>query len=797
MPDTTTFKDKARGGPPRPENPVTQQTGSRSKWLVLVAMVFGLFMPMLDNLVVNVALPTMQRELDAEVSDLQWIIDAYTLTFASFMLIGGSLGDLFGRKKFFMGGLLIFTAGSLACGFSESTEQLIAFRAVQGLGAALLLPGSLSILTATFHGKERGTAIGIWAAMSGLAVAVGPLVGGYIVEHYSWETIFFINIPVGIVGFLLTAIVVRESRDTTRARRVDVPGLLTGTGGLFLLVYALIEGGAEGWDSEEILGAFAGAAMLLILFIVIEAKSRNPMLPLHFFRNPTFAASNVVAASVFFALFGTTFFLALYLQNVRGFSPLETGVRLLPFTAAILLISPIAGKLSDRHGSRWLMTLGCLYSAGGMALLLRIEPGSSYESIILPAFIVLGSGMALTMAPMTAAVMGSVDARHAGVASAATNTTRELGGVLGIALLGALVTTSFKDRLLENLTSAGIDGTSARSIVERASGNAAAGGGTLEAFRQQVPAGTPDTVIAEVVGAAQNSFVESIHSGLLVAVGFMLLAALVAAIFVRSHVGHGHVEESPVVDYEEDEVRKAKRSAPAGAGQPQIDERTEQVLREAFEPTPISDPEPMPTTEWAPEEPLKPARMERSEQRRSAGMAPVRSGDTHYHQELTEAPVAGDGGAGAEREDQEEIPVTWATSGAGSYDHLRMLMVDLPIKAGTAEVEQNLQEVALATLNYYQYGLSQPGGDSLPVGVTNGAQSSTKEDIAILAGYLDLEKRFGRVDDSLNTDEAAALLMAALASRALQLGAAGAGSNTTFVRQVVNACLQPRPGSDR
>ena len=757
---------------------------------MLVAMVFGLFMPMLDNLVVNVALPTMQRELDARVSDLQWIIDAYTLTFASFMLVGGSLGDLFGRKRFFMGGLVIFTLGSLACGLSGSTEQLIAFRAVQGLGAALLLPGSLSILTATFQGRERGTAIGIWAAMSGLAVAVGPLVGGYIVEHYSWETIFFINIPVGILGFLLTAAVVSESRDTTRARRVDVPGLLFGTGGLFLLVYALIEGGAEGWDSDLIMGAFAGAAVLLILFLVIEVKSTSPMLPLHFFRNPTFAASNVVAASVFFALFGTTFFLALYLQNVRGFSPLETGVRLLPFTAAILLISPVAGRLSDKHGSRWLMTLGCLYSAGGMALLLRIEPNSSYESIILPAFIVLGSGMALTMAPMTAAVMGSVDPRHAGVASAATNTTRELGGVLGIALLGALVTTSFRDRLPDNLTSAGIDSTAARSIVDRASGNAAAGGGTLEAFRQQVPAGTPDTVIAQVVTAAQNSFVEAIHSGLLVAVGFMLLAALVAAIFVRSHVRHGFVEESAVDDYEEDEVRKAKRKAAAVEGQPQIDPRTEQVLREAFEPGPLSDPEPMPTTEWAPDEPLKPARVDRSERRRSAGLPSVRSGDAHYHEEFSQTPVSA--GVTTEAEAEEDEPVTWATSGADSYNHLRMLMVDLPIKAGTGEVEENLREVALATLGYYQYGLSQPGGDTLPVGVTGGAQSSIQEDIAILAGYLDLEKRFGRVDNSLKTEDAASHLMAALASRALQLGAAGARSNGAFVREAVGACLEGR-----
>lgn len=802
MGQTTTLEDGKAGGPPPSEHssagPPPEQTVPRSKWLVLVAMVFGLFMPMLDNLVVNVALPTIQRELAAKVSDLQWIIDAYTLTFASFMLIGGSLGDLFGRKRFFIAGLVVFTLGSLACGLAGSTEQLIAFRALQGLGAALLLPGSLSILTATFQGGERGTAIGIWAAMSGLAVAVGPLVGGYIVEHYSWETIFFINIPVGTVGLVLTAIVVRETRDTTRARRLDVPGLITGTAGLFLLVYALIEGGSEGWDSDLILGAFGGSALLLITFIVIELKSGSPMLPLHFFRNPTFAASNVVAASVFFALFGTNFFMALYLQNVRGFSPLETGVRLMPLTGAILLIAPVAGRLSDRHGSRWLMTLGCLYAAGGMALLLRIEPSSSYESVILPAFLALGAGLALTMPSMTAAVMGSVEPRHAGVASATTNTSRELGGVLGIALLGALVTSAFRDRLLENLTAAGIEGTAARSIVGRASDNAAAGGGTLEAFRQQAPAGTPETVIARVVTAAQNSFVEAIHSGLLVAVGFMLLAALVAAIFVRSHVRRGQAEELAVYEHEEDDVRKVKRNPQAVRGQPQIDPRTEQVLREAFEPSLPSDPEPMPSAEWAPDAPLKPARLDRSE-RRPAGVNPVRSGDTHYHQDTVEVP------AGERWDPGEDLPVDdlpvdtgpgdpepWANPSAGSYNQLRMLMIDLPLKAGTGGVDRNLQELALATLSYYQYGLSQPEGDVLPVGVTNGAQSSTQEDIAILAGYLDLEKRFGRVDNSLNTEKAASQLMAAIAGQALRLGAGGAGSNVEFVREAVGACLENR-----
>lgn len=269
----------------------------------------------------------------------------------------------------------------------------------------------------------------------------------------------------------------------------------------------------------------------------------------------------------------------------------------------------------------------------------------------------------------------------------------------------------------------------------------------------------------------------------------MLLVAQIAAIFVRSHVRNENVEELAVDDYEEDEVRKAKRSAPSAAGQPGIDPRTEQVLREAFEPAPPSDPEPMPTTEWAPDEPLKPARIDRSERRRAAGVSPARSEDTHYHQEYTEEPADD---PGTEAEAAEDEPVTRATSGADSYNHLRMLMVDLPIKAGTGEVDQNLQEVALATLNYYQYGLSQPGGDALPVGVTNGAQSSTQEDIAILAGYMDLEKRFGRVDNSLKTESAASQLMAALASRALQLGAAGTRSNGAFVREAVDACLGGR-----
>src|SRR5438552_5316139 len=344
-------------------------TGSdRRKWWVLAAMVFGLFMPMLDNLVVNTALPTIQRDLGAGVSGLQWIIDAYVLAFASFMLTGGALGDLYGGKRFFMTGLFVFTAGSLMCGLSGSTGELVGFRFLQGLGSAMLLPGSLSIITATFSGRERGAAIGIWAAFSALALAVGPIVGGFLVEHVSWQSIFFVNIPVGAVAITMTYLVVRESRDEHPSRRIDPPGLVTGTAGLFFLVYALIEGNNRGWTDGMILGSFALAAVVLAAFFVIESRSESPMLPLSFFRIRTFAAANVVAASVFFALFGTVFFLTLYFQDVHGYSPVGAGIRLFPFPLMILLIAPIAGRLSDRYGSRWFMTLGPTFSAIGLLL---------------------------------------------------------------------------------------------------------------------------------------------------------------------------------------------------------------------------------------------------------------------------------------------------------------------------------------------------------------------------------------------------------------------------------------------
>ncbi|HXW80533.1 MAG TPA: MFS transporter [Acidimicrobiales bacterium] len=502
---------------------------NRRKWWVLVAMVFGLFMPMLDSLVVNVALPTIQRRLGAGVSELQWIIDAYTLTFATFMLTGGTLADKFGRKRFFIGGLVIFSLGSLLCGLATSMDELIAFRAVQGIGGSLLLPGSLAIISATFHGRERGAAIGIWSAMSGIAVAVGPLVGGYLVQNVNWQSIFFINVPIGAVAVVLTYLVVRDSRDTSGLRRLDPPGAVLGTLGLFFLVYATIEGNSRGWTDGLILGSYALAAIFLVGFVWTEMHRESPMLPLSLFRNPTFSASIGTAIAVFFALFGMTFFISLYLQNVVGYDPVATGIRMVPFTIMLLLIAPVAGRLSDRYGSRWFMAGGTALLAGGLALSLRMEVGSSYMTVILPAMLLMGAGMALTMAPLSSAVMGSVEPRRAGVASATQTTSQQIGGVFGIALLGAIVTAAFNNYFRSHLLGLGLSSSTVNEVVSKVGAGAAAGA----VPRGGVP-GVPAHVGQAVVSAVYESFVQAFHDGLYVSIGFALLASVLAATFVRN-----------------------------------------------------------------------------------------------------------------------------------------------------------------------------------------------------------------------------------------------------------------------
>jgi EmrB/QacA subfamily drug resistance transporter len=408
------------------------------KWWTLGSLCFALFMIMLDNTVVNVALPAIKADLGITTSELEWTVAAYALTFASLLLTGGKLGDLLGRRLIFVIGLVVFTLSSLACGLSSSAPELIGARAIQGIGAALMMPATLSIISATFAVRERGTAIGIWAGVSAVALAIGPLLGGLITEHISWNWIFYVNVPIGVLAVVSAFVVVPESRDTSHEQRLDLAGLLTSGIGLFALVYALIEANNYGWGSARILGLFVVAAVALTAFVLLEMHQRLPLLDLTLFRSGTFAGANLVAILVTLAMFGIFVFFPIYMQTFRGWSPTQAGAALLPWTLMVVIFAPIAGKLSDHVGSRWLIAGGMSVVAVCCLWLSTVTLHSSFWHM-LPGFILGGLGMSFVMTPMSAAAMGAAPVAKAGVASGVLNTFRQVGVALGIGITGAIV----------------------------------------------------------------------------------------------------------------------------------------------------------------------------------------------------------------------------------------------------------------------------------------------------------------------------------------------------------------------
>jgi EmrB/QacA subfamily drug resistance transporter len=408
------------------------------KWWTLVAVAFGLFMIMLDNTVVNVALPSIQRDLKVSVASLEWVVNGYFLTFAVLMLTGGKLADLLGRRRVFIVGLVIFTLSSLACGLAANGETLIAARAVQGVGAALMNPATLSIITATFPLRQRGLAMGIWVGVSAVALALGPITGGLLAEHADWSWIFFINVPIGALAIVVARIVIRESRDTSREQRLDLPGLLVSGVGLFALTYALIEANNKGWTSAEILSLFGVAAVAFPAFVVLEHRQRMPMLDLSLFRNRTFTGANATMMLVALSMFGVFFFVSLFVQGILGYSPVEAGASFLPMTLCIIFFAPVAGKLSDRVGARWLMGGGMALVSASLVLFSLLDERSSFWNLF-PALLVGGAGMAMAMTPTTAAAMSSVPVDKAGVGSAVLNSMRQVGGSLGVAIMGAIL----------------------------------------------------------------------------------------------------------------------------------------------------------------------------------------------------------------------------------------------------------------------------------------------------------------------------------------------------------------------
>jgi EmrB/QacA subfamily drug resistance transporter len=412
-------------------------TEENKKWWTLAAVAFGLFMIMLDNTVVNVALPSIQRDLGMQLSELEWIVSGYALTFAALMLIGGKLADAYGRRLIFVIGIAVFTLASLACGLASSGETLIAARVAQGVGAAMMNPATLSIIAVTFPPRQRGTAIGIWAGTSALALALGPLIGGLLTEHASWNWIFFVNVPIGVLGIAASFLLIDESRDESH-ERLDLPGLATSGLGLFALTYGLIEANNYGWGSVRIVGAFVVAAVSLTAFILLERRQRAPMLDLTLFRNRTYVGANLAMLLVALAMFGVFFFVSLYMQNVLGYSAVEAGAAFLPMTLLIIVIAPLAGRASDRWGSRWLITGGMVLLAAQLAYFSQLSDDATFW-VLLPALVLGGFGMSMTMTPSSAAAMRAVPVEKAGIGSAVLNACRQVGGSTGIAVMGAIM----------------------------------------------------------------------------------------------------------------------------------------------------------------------------------------------------------------------------------------------------------------------------------------------------------------------------------------------------------------------
>jgi EmrB/QacA subfamily drug resistance transporter len=407
---------------------------SAGRW-VIFATVLASGIAFLDSTVVNVALPAIARDFDTGIASLQWILDAYLLTLGGFLLLGGSLGDLYGRRKIFTIGIVWFGVASALCAAAPSVEMLILARGLQGVGAALLVPGSLAIISTSFHPDDRAQAIGAWSGLAGVTTAIGPFFGGWMVDVASWRLVFLINIPLVLLALWVTARHVPESRVEGATHRPDVPGALFAAGALAGVVFALIEGPSRGWTDTSILVAASLGVASAVAFVVTEQRVREPMLPLAIFKNRQFTTANLTTLVVYGALGGTLFLLALELQGPMGYSATETGLATLPITIILLLFSSRAGALASRIGPRIPMTVGPIVAGIGIGLLVRVEPGASYLTTVFPALVIFGSGMAITVAPLTAAVLAAIDDRHAGIGSGVNNAVARIAGLLAVAIL--------------------------------------------------------------------------------------------------------------------------------------------------------------------------------------------------------------------------------------------------------------------------------------------------------------------------------------------------------------------------
>ena len=491
------------------------ETIHRRRWWTLGVLSLSLLVISLDNTILNVALPRLQEDLSASSSQLQWITDAYILVFAGVLLAAGTLGDRFGRRRALFAGLVVFAAGSLLSAFSGSPELLILGRGVMGLGGAFIMPSTLSILTNVFPAEERARAIAIWAGVSGIGIAAGPITGGFLLEHFWWGSVFLVNIPIVVIALLAGTRLVPESSDPATPP-VDTVGAALSIASLVSLVWAIIEAQAQGWTSAAILLAFAAFAVFGAMFVAWELRTPYPMLQMRFFRNRAFSGASVAIALVFFALMGTIYFLTQYIQLVMGYSPLAAGLRIAPIALGLMLGAGMSPKLNGRFGTKVMVPVGLAIVAGALTLLAQADVDSGY-GLIASVLVLMGLGMGTAMAPATDSVMGSLPLEKASVGSAMNDTTRQVGGALGIAVLGSLLTAGYRDHL-----------------------------------DPQAPAQARDSLGAamhesstHVVDAAQHAFVSGMSSTALVAAAIALVGALVAALVLPKRA-HDRAAAQPV-----------------------------------------------------------------------------------------------------------------------------------------------------------------------------------------------------------------------------------------------------------
>jgi EmrB/QacA subfamily drug resistance transporter len=509
---------------------------TRTERLTLVATILASTVVFLDGTVVNVALPAIQRDLDTSLAGQQWIVEAYLLALVSMMLVGGSLGDHFGRRRIFTLGLAGFGVTSALCGIAPSTGALTACRALQGLAGALLVPGSLAILTATFEGEARGRAIGTWTAWSGISTVLGPAAGGFLIQDLSWRWIFWLNVPLIAATLLLTAHSVAESRDPDAVKGFDIPGVVLSALGLGGPVFALIEEPGRGWGDPLVLLPLIGGLACFAGFLLREATARAPMLPLSLFRVRNFAVANAATLTVYAGLIGAFFFITLYLQQVGGYTPLAAGFSTIPVSLMLFFLSPRWGALTARVGPRLPMTVGPIVGGVGLLLMLRVGVDPDYLKEILPALILFGLGLSATVAPLTTTVLNSVDEHNAGIASGTNNAIARVAGLIAIAVLGAVISARFQSALDERLQGIPLHGDAA-GVVASAEKRPLAGGDEAA----DLATSQRDTVGTAIELSSRDAF----RLGIGIGGGLMIVGGVISGIWIVNPRRPGPEREVP------------------------------------------------------------------------------------------------------------------------------------------------------------------------------------------------------------------------------------------------------------